>query len=149
MVGACVEYQGAKNASGYGVIPKPVNGSRLAHRAALAEALGRPVQGVVRHSCDNPPCINPMHLTEGTQAENVQDAVDRGRVRGGRWNQTHCMHGHELTPENVQTYERLSTHSVVVARRCLKCRRAANKRQSEARKRSRHERGLLRKRKKA
>ena len=34
---------------------------------------------VVRHKCDNPPCINPAHLEIGTQADNIADAFARGR----------------------------------------------------------------------
>jgi len=34
---------------------------------------------VVRHRCDNPPCINPEHLITGTQGQNIQDMIDRGR----------------------------------------------------------------------
>lgn len=43
--------------------------------------------GFLRHSCDNPPCCNPKHLIVGTQAENTQDKIDRGRMpdyRGSR-----------------------------------------------------------------
>ena len=39
----------------------------------------RPRSVVVRHTCDNPPCINPAHLVEGTQAQNLHDMTDRGR----------------------------------------------------------------------
>ena len=35
---------------------------------------------VVRHRCDNPACINPAHLELGTQKDNVQDSVLRGRA---------------------------------------------------------------------
>jgi hypothetical protein len=38
---------------------------------------------VIRHSCDNPPCVNPAHLLTGTQLANVQDAVERRRNRAG------------------------------------------------------------------
>ena len=34
---------------------------------------------VVRHTCDNPLCINPDHLILGTQAQNVADREERGR----------------------------------------------------------------------
>jgi len=55
------------------------------HRAAflLAGNTLRP-GNVIRHTCDVPHCFNPEHLIEGTQAENLQDAVDRGRRNAGR-----------------------------------------------------------------
>ena len=34
---------------------------------------------VVRHTCDRPPCCNPAHWVAGTQRQNVQDMLDRGR----------------------------------------------------------------------
>lgn len=41
---------------------------------------------VVRHSCDTPACCNPLHLTVGTQVENVQDRVERARGARGAAN---------------------------------------------------------------
>lgn len=32
----------------------------------------------IRHLCNNPPCANPMHLTEGTRQENIQDSIGAG-----------------------------------------------------------------------
>ena len=139
----CIPHEGATNATGYGILSKKVHGSRLAHRAALAEALGRPVNGVTRHICDNPPCVNPAHLLEGTQADNMNDAFERGRSRGGRWDRTHCVHGHPFIGDNVTTYTRASTRSVFQARRCMTCRVENNKKQAQRRKDARHARGLL------
>ena len=32
------------------------------------------------HACDNPSCINPDHLSVGTPADNVLDAINKGRA---------------------------------------------------------------------
>lgn len=34
---------------------------------------------VIRHTCDNPVCINPEHLISGTPAQNMEDRDLRGR----------------------------------------------------------------------
>lgn len=52
----------------------------------------------VLHGCDNPPCINVDHLSIGTQKDNIQDALSKGRMRGL---ETH--HWSKLT--NEQVYE--------------------------------------------
>jgi hypothetical protein len=35
----------------------------------------------VMHSCDNPSCINPEHLSVGTRRENTKDMLRKGRDR--------------------------------------------------------------------
>lgn len=56
------------------------------HRAACEWAHGPPPQPgcVVLHACDHPACVNPAHLSWGTQLDNIKDMVAKGRQRGGR-----------------------------------------------------------------
>lgn len=53
-----------------------------AHRFAYQLWKGPLIDGlVVMHDCDNPLCVNPMHLSQGTQKQNIEDAGRRGRRR--------------------------------------------------------------------
>lgn len=84
---ACWPWTGRRRPAGYGQIR--VAGRTLgANRVALELTLGRPLAPGMKslHSCDNPPCCNPAHLQEGTQAENIRQREERGRrnVTGAR-----------------------------------------------------------------
>ncbi|ACZ29606.1 hypothetical protein Xcel_0567 [Xylanimonas cellulosilytica DSM 15894] len=84
----CWPWSGATNDFGYGVI-RPAgrrNGPNLKAHRVSAELAGMDVAGrVVRHRCDNPPCVNPRHLVPGTQAQNAVDMAERDRsVHGSR-----------------------------------------------------------------
>ena len=54
---------------------------KRAHRASLEHYKGiKPKCGqVVMHDCDVPSCINPDHLSVGTQSQNIRDSHSRGR----------------------------------------------------------------------
>lgn len=68
------------NRAGYAWLKS--GGSKIAaHVLAWQEANGRtvPTGLVVMHSCDNPRCVNPEHLSVGTHRDNVLDAVRKGR----------------------------------------------------------------------
>lgn len=51
------------------------------HRVAYQLAHGPVPDGLhVLHSCDVPRCIEPAHLRAGTNAQNIDDKVSRGRA---------------------------------------------------------------------
>lgn len=54
--------------------------SLAAHRVSYEHRHGAIPEGMlIRHRCDNPPCVNPDHLEIGTILENMMDAVERNR----------------------------------------------------------------------
>lgn len=64
---------------GYGIIFNQGKVLR-AHRVAWELANGKiPSQLHVLHRCDNPPCVNILHLWLGTNADNVHDKESKGR----------------------------------------------------------------------
>lgn len=78
----CILWSMATDRAGYGVAT--VGGkTEYAHRVAYCRANNVPLESikgrVIRHSCDNPTCVNPVHLSEGTHADNVADKVSRNR----------------------------------------------------------------------
>ena len=76
---SCWPWTGTIDREGYGRIT--VSGSRVqAHRVSWAIVHGPIPDGlVIRHSCDNPNCVNPAHLASGTQFQNIRDRVSRCR----------------------------------------------------------------------
>lgn len=77
----CLEWQPRKHPQGYGLF-KVGGRDHLAHRWIFQHQHGY-LPEVVRHSCDNPPCVEIRHLLGGTQADNVQDMTSRNRQSRG------------------------------------------------------------------
>lgn len=76
----CIETRATKDEDGYGRVRLKTGGKEGAHKLAYRIFVGAVPQGyVVMHTCDNPACCNPKHLRIGTQKENVQDALLKGR----------------------------------------------------------------------
>jgi len=83
---ACWPWTCAIGGTGYGYVWVPtVMKVVSAHRLAYVLTNGAVSQDIViRHSCDNRPCVNPRHLLAGTQSDNMKDKVSRGRDRTPR-----------------------------------------------------------------
>lgn len=54
---------------------------RRAHVVSFFLSNGRWPTMKILHRCDNPTCVNPAHLFEGSQADNVADMISKGRDR--------------------------------------------------------------------
>lgn len=79
----CIEWTGALTPDGYPRRLYKGNANTRYHRVVYAEAHGLELEDiagrVVRHTCDNPKCIDPEHLRIGTPADNMRDRDTRGR----------------------------------------------------------------------
>jgi hypothetical protein len=63
--------------------------NRLAHHVAFfLDSKRWPESEVIMHSCDNPACVRPAHLKEGTHRENYEDSVRKGRRNRARGERT-------------------------------------------------------------
>lgn len=76
----CLEWWGGKISTGYASI-RTKEGHILGHRAALEWKINRKLSAeeIACHTCDNPGCVNPLHLYAGTAKTNSQDMYTRGR----------------------------------------------------------------------
>jgi len=97
----CWLWTGPVTSGGYGQIGLGGRGGQVesVHRVAYTLSVGPIPDGLhIDHLCRNRRCCNPAHLEAVTLAENVRRG-DNPKVRSAR--QTHCVHGHEYTPENT------------------------------------------------
>lgn len=74
----CWEWNGNRFSNGYGQL-YVAGRKHLTHRLAYETWVGPIPEGLlIRHKCDNKPCINPDHLETGTDADNKRDMIERG-----------------------------------------------------------------------
>ena len=84
--GDCLVWTGHRSREGYGYVKVVGKSPRGAHRVAWELENGPVASGlVVRHKCDNPPCVKLDHLELGTHQDNVNDMIARGRAH---WQKT-------------------------------------------------------------
>jgi HNH endonuclease len=96
--------QGKLNEYSYGWDPDLRQASL--HRIAFYRAHGWVPKGyhnVVRHLCNRKACFEVTHLAAGTQQTNtVSDS--KISIVSVNARKTHCVNGHEFTPENTYHY---------------------------------------------
>lgn len=87
----------------------------LAHRFSyeLKHGKGSAKGKIIRHTCDNPPCCNPNHLVKGSQQDNMNDKIARGRA--------HNLKGNECS------WAKLNEEDVVDIKQLLKTKRYFHK----------------------
>lgn len=122
--GECWEWVAAKFPPGYGQFAVGPPWRRvMAHRWAYEDQIGPIPEGLqLDHLCRNRSCVNPAHLEPVTQRENILRGESMSAVHA---RQTHCIHGHEFTPEN--------TYPTKTGRRCRACTLANNRRSAKRR----------------
>jgi len=102
----CWIWLGGRDKDGYGMFRGTVSGItyKKAHRFSYAYHNGDVTPGMhVMHSCDNPCCVNPAHLSVGTNADNMRDKASKGRSRVLKGEQAHTA---ILTEEQVLAIRR-------------------------------------------
>ena len=109
----CHLWIGATTGGGYG--HTRIGGKNMrAHRAVWELTHGPIPDGLwVLHRCDNPACVNPLHLFLGTHIDNMRDVVSKGRHVGQK--KRFCKYGHALEGDNVRMKGRWRT--------CVACQR--------------------------
>lgn len=80
---SCLEWQGCLNTDGYPRTFWKGSSNGKLHRIIWELYNNKSAKGfVIRHTCDNPKCINPDHLIIGSSVENTADRTVRDRSQG-------------------------------------------------------------------
>jgi hypothetical protein len=88
---ACWPWMAGIDKDGYGKFQTGTHRNQRHWRSHryVAEMMGM-VAPVIMHTCDNPPCCNPDHLRAGTQRDNRDDCIKKGRTARAE------RHGHAV-----------------------------------------------------
>lgn len=95
----CWRWLGHLNRDGYGQIRDEFGVIITAHRASYLVHVGPIAAGMeIDHLCRNRACVNPAHLEPVTHQQNMMRTNVPAAVNARK---THCIRGHEFTPENT------------------------------------------------
>lgn len=117
----CWEWMMGKDRDGYGKFWH-IGQSCLAHRVAWVLTNGNIPSGLlICHTCDNPGCVNPRHLFQGTPKDNTSDMYRKGRAIVGEKHWTHIhpeklaygkRNGRYTHPEKIPYGEKSGTNKL-------------------------------------
>lgn len=121
----CWIWTGATNLSGYGQLvfrAKRWMVHRLVYTILVGEIPpdGPHGQTVMCHSCDEKLCANPAHLWPGSEKDNMQDCVKKGRLAELRV--TQCPKGHPYDAENTYIHKKPDGRTSRGCRACSRLR---------------------------
>lgn len=112
----CWEWQGSRNDSNYGRFWYRDKG-HFAHRTVWFLTYGHWPRLHVLHHCDNPPCVNPRHLYEGTPADNNRDKALRGRCNSPKGERNNLAKLKESQVLEIRKLKAIGVRTVVLAER--------------------------------
>jgi len=119
----CWPWLAARN-KGYGVIRiggRSDGHLRAAHRVVYETLIGPVPESLqLDHLCRNRGCVNPEHLEPVTQEENIRRGTGASAQNARK---THCVNGHEFTPENTYVHRRRGRPDARECRTCHNTRR--------------------------
>jgi hypothetical protein len=126
---ACWFWIAGCNKHGYGTFHCGHSTYR-AHRFAYQELIGKLEPALqINHKCNNIICVNPWHLYQGSQVDNVHDMLVAGTFKNllvaKAVSKTHCPQGHLLNGKNLVTSD--------LARGYRHCRICQNERRRDKR----------------
>lgn len=120
----CWEWTGTSNGNGYGRVY--MYGKMMgAHRVSYEHYVGAIAPRMqIDHKCRMKRCVNPYHLQQVSNCENIVLAVER--KENYQSSKTHCKHGHEFNEENTRYAKQPRSNGI--RRQCRACFRIYNRR---------------------
>jgi len=101
-----------RNGNGYGIFCISGTTRMQAHRMSYRLFVGEIPEGLIlMHTCDNPMCVNPDHLRAGTNRENIDDMIAKGRSQRGersgvaKLNNSDVLQIRELSKNGMSYYQ--------------------------------------------